>query len=239
MISGRSKKSARRPSRALIKRNGQKLPKVYLSGGAAVADDIFGSEHGDHSPLSRLKWIIGTCLAGMVGLGAIGFAIYVSADIEDGTGMIPSLKRASLDALKPFQPSMKKASSLRAAQQKTDKLQISAQGLSTRHIIHESVRERRGSREFIKIKPYVRIVARLATAQPDHLDIIPAFNPLKLYADLSPIASQTGDTNAASSNNNLAFRVVELVGGLLPDEDNQVLDDNEAARITEAFFSHR
>ena len=133
---------------------------------------------------------------------------------------------------------MKKASSLRAAQQKTDKLQISAQGLSTRHIIHESVRERRGSREFIKIKPYVRIVARLATAQPDHLDIIPAFNPLKLYADLSPIASQTGDTNAASSNNNLAFRVVELVGGLLPDEDNQVLDDNEAARITETALEN-
>ncbi len=203
-----------------------------------MAPDIFTSEHGERNALSRLKWIIGTCLAGMVGFGAIGFAIYVSADIEDGTGMIPSMKRASLNALEPFQPSMKKASSLRAAQQKTARLQISADGLSTQHIIHESVRERRGSREFIKIKPYVRIVARLATAQPDRDDEIPTFNPLKLYADLSPIADDEDSPSPDKSHRNLAFRVVELAGGILPDEDNQILDDAEAVKITSAVLEN-
>ena len=235
VISGRLKTlGRRRASNALAKRGQNNLAKIYLSGGSGGEHEVFKSELGDGSGLTRLKWIIGTCLAGTVGIAAIGFAIYASMDLEDGTGMIPSIKRAGIDALEPIKLSMKKASSLRAATQKTDKLIVSADGLSTRHIIHDSVREKRAGREFIRIKPYVRIVARLATAQPGRVDIIPIFNPLKLYTNSSPEAASGGNSQASRQSRNLAFKVVELVGGLLPDEDNQSLDDTEAAILTTA-----
>ena len=235
MISGRSKTAGRRrASNALVQRGQNNLPQIYLSGAAGGEHEVFRSELGDGSGLARLKWIIGTCLAGTVGIAAISFAIYASMDLEDGTGMIPSIKRAGINALEPIKLSMKKANSLRAATHKTDKLIVSADGLSTRHIIHDSVREKRGGREFIRIKPYVRIVARLATAQPGRIDVIPIFNPLKLYTNSSPEAVSDGNALANRQSRNLAFKVVELVGGLLPDEDNQSLDDKEAAVLTTA-----
>jgi len=234
VIKGRTPRSDHRPSRALVKRGQNNLPKIYLAQGRHGKDDVYASELGDGSGLARLKWIIGTCLAGSVGIAAIGFAIYASMDVQDDVSIITTMREAGKSALEPIKLSMQKASSLRSATHKTDRLQVSADGLSTRHIIHDSVREKRAGREFIKIKPYVRIVARLATAQPDRLDVIPVFNPLKLYADMSPInLARTGTTSNATSRK-LAFKVVELVGGLLPDEDNQMLDDREAADLTTA-----
>ena len=68
----------------------RKLPPVYLC------------ETGHDGASRRLKWLASTCLAGMVGVCLIGVAIYASMNMVDGSGMVSSIKRASLAALKPM-----------------------------------------------------------------------------------------------------------------------------------------
>ena len=73
--------------------------------------------------------------------------------------------------------------------EKGDRIQLSASGFTSRDVIHETVVEHQGSREYITIKPYLRIVAGLATAKPDDADTLPPFNPFKLYTDGTPVGS--------------------------------------------------
>ena len=57
---------------------------------------------------------------------------------------------------------------------KVDRLQVTAGTKSTRYIIHETLRQRRGNREYIYAKPYVRVVARLAPVPPNSTECHPA-----------------------------------------------------------------
>ena len=68
----------------------RELPPVYLC------------ETSHDGASSRLKWMASTCLAGMVGVCLIGVAIYASMNMADGSGMVSSIKRASLAALQPI-----------------------------------------------------------------------------------------------------------------------------------------
>lgn len=208
-------------------RDGKPLPQIYLSNTKHGMDHIFGSD-GAHG--SRFKWLVSTCLAGAVGLGAIGIVMYASMDMEDGSGMLASIQSASMKALKPFKPTAITNNNLHASIQKTDRIEMSALGLSTQHIIHDSVIQKRGDREFISIKPYARIVARLSTSVPAGADNIPTFNPFKLYSNPAPIAS--GKKNAsAPSNQGITTRIVSLQEGVLPDEDGESLTPAELNAI--------
>ena len=132
----------------------RKLPPVYLC------------ETGPDGASCRLKWLASTCLAGMVGVCLIGVAIYASLNMGDGSGMMSSLKRASLAALQPMRGATLAKNGQSANGQKEDRIQMTAAGFVSRQVIHDTVIERQGSREFITIKPYLRIVAGLATELP-------------------------------------------------------------------------
>ena len=119
----------------------------------------------------------------MVGVCLIGVAIYASMNMDDGSGMVSSIRRASLAALQPMRGATLAHDGQSANGQKEDRIQMTAAGFVTRHVIHDTVIERQGSREFITIKPYLRIVAGLATDLPDDADKLPPFNPFKLYSD--------------------------------------------------------
>ena len=149
----------------------RKLPPVYLC------------ETGHDGASCRLKWLASTCLAGMVGVCLIGVAIYASLNMGDGSGMMSSLKRASLAALQPMRGATLAKNGQSANGQKEDRIQMTAAGFVSRQVIHDTVIERQGSREFITIKPYLRIVAGLATELPADANDLPPFNPFKLYSD--------------------------------------------------------
>src|SRR6185436_6821158 len=156
----------------------RKLPPVYLC------------ETGHDGTSCRLKWLARTCLAGMVGVCLIGVAIYASLHMGDGSGMMSSLKRASLAALQPMRGATLAKDGQSANGQKEDRIQMTAAGFVSRQVIHDTVIERQGSREFITIKPYLRIVAGLATELPAAAsDEAPPFNPFKLYSDSTPVGA--------------------------------------------------
>lgn len=224
---GRKNRGALVPARPafVAKRTNTPLPQVHLSntGGIYQSDGAHGS---------RFKWFISTCIAAAVGLTAIGLALYASKDMENGDGFLASMESATRQALNAPAPRMRMIADddLRASLKKTDRIELTSHGLSTRHIIQDTIVQKRAGREFISIKPYARIVATLATAQEDDGEEIPPFNPFKLYSNPAPIGSGDGDAGN-HTNAGITSHVVELTGGVLPQEDGQVLTVKEINRI--------
>jgi murein DD-endopeptidase MepM/ murein hydrolase activator NlpD len=194
----------------------RQLPPVYLC------------ESGPDGASCRLKWLASTCLAGMVGVCLIGVAIYASLNMGDGSGMVSSIKRASLAALQPMRSASLVKDGQSANGQKEDRIQMTAAGFATRQVIHDTVIERQGSREFITIKPYLRIVAGLATELPADTDEAPAFNPFKLYSDATPVGA-SGEADDAPQA--VSINVVDVPGGILPQSDGVELRAEEVGRL--------
>ena len=194
----------------------RKLPPVYLC------------ETGPDEASCRLKWLASTCLAGVVGVCLIGVAIYASLNMSDGSGMVSSFKRASLAALQPMRTATRATNRQSASGHKGDRIQLTEAGFATRQVIHDTVVERVGSREFITIKPYLRVIAGLATERPDDADELPPFNPFKLYSDATPIGA---DGKAEDAAQTVSLNVVEVSGGILPQSDGIELKPEEVERL--------
>jgi murein DD-endopeptidase MepM/ murein hydrolase activator NlpD len=194
----------------------RKLPPVYLC------------ETGPDGVSCRLKWMASTCLAGLVGVCLIGVAIYASLNMGDGSGMVSSIKRASLAALQPIRSATLAKVRQSAGGQKEDRIQMTAAGFASRQVIHDTVIERQGSREFITIKPYLRIVAGLATEPPADAEQLPPFNPFKLYSDSTPVGAAGGDDEATQA---VSVNVVDVPGGILPPSDGVELRADEVNQL--------
>lgn len=224
-----------RQQKGLVPSKGNSLPEVYLSRTSAGSSSIFDKDHfGTHAG-AKFKWLISTMIAGTVGVAALGVALYGAMNVEDGSGMVESLKKASISAMSPFKPKTMDEKQLTSSFGKTDRLPATSQGLSTKYIIHDSIVQKRNDREFIAIKPYVRIVSRLATnIKPDKS--IPLFNPFKLYANLDPIGSKNNSKLKTSKTVQTESKIVELHGGILPSEDGQELNNKEILKIVSEEF---
>ncbi len=235
----RRKKLQRTQSGALaIDSTVRGLPDGYRSSRSSFFKDIYDSDHVETRHAGRFRWMLSTCLAATVGAVAILVVVYGSADhnaIDDR--FLPEFKNI-LDGGGPTQvaPSVKNAEGLKWVSPKSDRLQLTSGALSTRYIIHESSKQRRDGREYVRQKPYARIVARLAAVPSNYSDVIPPFNPFKLYANSQPVSSNDdSDENAGSglSRSDVSIKVVELLGGILPGEDGQELDAQEVQEIVE------
>lgn len=227
----RRRNASRREQRALVPYGKRALPQIYLSSPGKAPSPVFLPEPGDSRATTRLKWLASTCIAAIVGVGVIGSSIYASLDVEDGTGVVSSIRRAGLAAMKPIQKAHIVASFQSVSGQKSDRIPTSAEGLSTKHIIHDTVVQRKGEREYLRIKPYVRLVASLGTAQPETTDQIPAFNPFKLYSNPKPVAENGEGGEGLEINRDVSTQNYELEGGLLPTEDQLSLTVREIAQL--------
>ena len=217
------------------------LPQVQLGRQTETKPQIYVSEPTHVGAMARIKWLASTCLTAVIGMGVIGVTLYASLGMDDGGGMVNSIKRASLAALEPVAGVKFIPDGQKLAKGKSGRLQTTSQGLSTRHIIHDSVVQRRGTREFIRIKPYARIVARLGTSQPEDADAIPAFNAFKLFADTTPIDQAGGKGGEAGARRDIEVRMFDLTGGILPREDGLELKTQQVydlvAQTNEIFYS--
>ena len=221
-----------------IEAQGRALPGAYRGRGGGFFKDIYDADHVETRQVGRFRWMLSTCLAATIGAIAIIVVIWGSADKNlTDDGLMPVLKGIGDSAMKaPATPSLKNAEGLKWVTPKTDRLQLTTGALSTRYIIHESSKQRRDGREYVRQKPYARIVAHLAPVPSNYADVIPPFNPFKLYANNQPItANGDADENAGSglSRSNVSIKVVELLGGILPGEDGQELDVHEVQDIVD------
>jgi murein DD-endopeptidase MepM/ murein hydrolase activator NlpD len=200
--------------------------------------DMYGSDHAEPMREGRFRWLMSTCLAAAVGGVSILVVIFGSADKQEAQdGLMPALARLrESTAAPPLEALLRRDDGLKWAVPKVDRLQVTSGAKSTRFIIHETLRQRRGGREYIYAKPYVRLVARLAPVPPNAAETIPPFNPFKLYANNKPIGEdEDGARPQTAEQTDVSIRVVELLGGVLPLEDGQSIDNDEAGEIVERF----
>lgn len=215
-------------------------PPLFRGAKARGARDMYATDHAEPQREGRFRWLMSTCLAAAVGGVSILVVVFGSAEKQEAAdGLMPALERlrASTDA-PPLEALLRRDDGLKWAVPKVDRLQVTSGAKSTRYIIHETLRQRRGGREYIYAKPYVRLVARLAPVPPNSAEVIPPFNPFKLYADNKPIGDEEQDgTSPESQTADVSIRVVDLLGGVLPHEDGQSIADDEAEEIIERFLS--
>ena len=211
------------------------LPNVYRGGTRRTLRDIYEADHAESRTGGRFRWLVSTCLAAAVGAVAIFVVIYGSADRKPGgEDFLPDFKPLLEDTEQALlSPQPRRSEGLNWAVPRSDRLQITIGSTSTRFLIHETVKQRRGGREYIQAKPYLRIAARLSGVTPRYADEIPPFNPLKLYANSQPIRSDEDDDGVVAPRSDVSVKVVELLGGILPGEDGQELDSREVADIVE------
>jgi murein DD-endopeptidase MepM/ murein hydrolase activator NlpD len=211
------------------------IPQSFRARGGTFFKDIYEQDLGSERQGGRYRWMLSTCLAATVGAVAILVVVYGSSDkssIDDG--LLPALQSIRDGSLpQPLALTPKNVEGLKWSSPKSDRLLLTTGALSTRYIIHESSKSRREGREYVRQKPYARIVARLASV-PGDVEI-PPFNPFKLYANSQPVTSNDPDESAGSglSRTDVSVKVVELLGGILPGEDGQELDAREVQDIVE------
>ncbi|MGQ0457411.1 MAG: M23 family metallopeptidase [Hyphomicrobium sp.] len=213
-------------------------PELYGVRGAGLIKDMYADDHADPTHGGRFRWMLSTCLAATVGAIAILVVVYGSSDdASSPDGLLPALQSIrDGSAVAAIAPPVKNADGLKWVVPKADRLQLTMGALSTRYIIHESSKSRRDGREYVRQKPYARIVARLAPVGPEVGDAIPPFNPFKLYANNRPVSANDDlDENAGSglSRSDVQVKVVELLGGILPGEDGQELDAQEVMDLVD------
>ncbi len=228
---GRENHLPARPTRPATR--GQ-VPQLYKPFGKGRLPELYLRDAKARRLISRLKWFISTCIVGTAGLAIIGIAIYASTGIEDGSGVVGSLRSATLATLKPREAGNLIEDTAAVLGQKTDKIKTTTKGLTTRYVIQDSVVERRNNREFINVKPYIRVSATLSTEEPQNSDDIPPFNPFDLYAEKKGTSDKSETVEhqeKAQHNEFLTMQIVELAGGFLPEEDQQQLSEEEAERI--------
>jgi murein DD-endopeptidase MepM/ murein hydrolase activator NlpD len=213
------------------------LSQLYRGRAPSSFKDLYENDHAEARQGGHFRWLISTCLAGMVGAISIFVVIYGSADQHaDNGGFLPALSSmGDADLGARGYPFARDRNGLKWAAPKSDRLQVTSGAVTVRYLINESRKQRRAGREYIQAKPYVRIVGRLAPVPEDFESLIPNFNPLKLYAATKPAKGGKEDD---AGQDNVTVTVLELLDGVLPVEDGQTLDDAEAlqhvARAIEA-----
>jgi murein DD-endopeptidase MepM/ murein hydrolase activator NlpD len=213
---------------AAAKRESAGLPQLYRGRAASSFKDLYETDHAESRQGGRFRWLISTCLAATVGAISIFVVLYGSADKRESRGgFLPGLTELGEASLAGRDvPFMRNSEGLKWASPKGDRLKITSGAVTVRYLVNESVKQRRLGREYIHAKPYARIVARLAPVPPDYQAKVPPFNPLSLYATQTVNPGEDNESEAPE-NGNVAVNVIELLGGILPDEDGQELDDAE------------
>jgi murein DD-endopeptidase MepM/ murein hydrolase activator NlpD len=205
----------------LVPSSSRSRPHAYLGRTGRPLPEIYASDHADSRQSGRFRWLVSTCLAGGVGALAIFVAIAGSMDAQESAqDIFERLSNAAPRLRLPYA----QVDGLRWALPKTDKLVIPNGAIATTSYIGDPIRERRGPREYLQHKYYMRLVARLAPVSKVQAQRVPPFNPLKLYANSAPL----GETDRGDLPQEADIRLLEL-NGILANEDGQEMDGAEVA----------
>lgn len=201
-------------------------PHAYLGRAGRPLAEMYVSDHADSRQSGRFRWVLSTCLAAAVGVLAILVVIAGSTDSPETEGSIFAWGNLPEAPFASWRQSAARIDGLRWALPKSDKLLIPSGAMATKFVIFDGIRQRRGNRDYIQNKPYVRLVARLAPVSKRQAQGVPAFNPFKLYANTAPLDANDRPDQPREAD----IRILEL-NGVLPSDDGQELDAQEVAAL--------
>jgi len=200
-------------------------PHAYLGRTGRPLAEIYVADHAESLRGGRFRWLLSTCLAAMVGALAI-MVVLAGTELEGGDGgWLDKIEERLREAPATLRLRTAKTDGLNWSTAKTDRMLIPSKATATRAYIPDGVKQRRGNRDYIMPKYYVRLVARLGPVSKTQARLVPPFEPFKLYSNAAPLeAGGAGSQPAADTN------VIEL-NGILPSEDGQELAAGDVTAI--------
>jgi murein DD-endopeptidase MepM/ murein hydrolase activator NlpD len=203
-------------------------PHAYLGRSGQPLSEIYASDHADNRRSGRFRWLLSTCLAATVGVLAIMVAIAGSMDKEGSEGgVFANLGQRLSPGPLPLPLPTPRAEGLRWALPRTDKMVIPGGAVAVKTFHPDRVKQRRGSREYTLYKYYARLAARLGPVSRKQAQSVPAFDPVKFYADTGPLG---GDRRDGQQDHSVPTKLLEL-NDILPNEDGEELDAQEVLAL--------
>ncbi len=158
-----------------------------------------------------VQWFSGTILTGLCGAALIGGAVFASLDGETTFARVPERVES---ALRGAFGANDRAVSLH----KADRLPPPSEATAARSLMRVSTVTRVGSRDVIRVRPFIRVSGNLSMTTSDLSAKIPPFNAQRLLNDTSSTQTAADDANnadAAEPDAEVSF-VTKDLGTVLP-----------------------
>ena len=136
-----------------------------------------------------IRWLSATILTGLCGATLMGGAVWASLDGES----VFAVQAERID------PALRgsAAGDARSGLRKSDRLVKGPEAPVAKNTIRAPTTTRMGDREIMRMRPYTRVAANLSLTPSEFAAKVPAFNPLRLFADAN--SSLAGDEPSASA----------------------------------------
>src|SRR4051794_24003642 len=133
-----------------------------------------------------VQWFSGTILTGLCGAALIGGAVFASLDGELTFARMPERVES---ALRGAFGANDRVATLR----KSDRLPPPSEATAARNVVRISTVTRAGTRELVRVRPYVRISGNLSMTTSDLSAKIPPFNAQRLLSDTENDKTGSGE----------------------------------------------
>ena len=187
---------------------------LVVDHGVEPAIEIDGERHSffDHRRVS-VRWLVGTCLTGMLGAALIGSTIYAALDHETNFAEAP---RAAI-------PIVKDVTDAGVNPKKGDRLVKPVDIVAAKQLFRVATPTRIGDREVMRAHTFARVETTLLTSTAGFGDEVPAFNPLKVLADArtqveAPPEPQQDDAEFSWNTRDFSPQTLSAGVTLSPDE---------------------
>lgn len=162
-------------------------------------------------------------MTGIAGIVLIGGAIYIAFDGKWRMAVRPNFSPSGgTYALASFAPGQISAG------RKGDRISTPAIGEAVKQVMQESTVTRVGSKEFIQVKPHIRMVVGLPMTASELTDNLPPFDPLKLFAEAADEGASEPAPAPAVSNGDIVVALADLPLDGSTFEDSYNIDRQEA-----------
>jgi murein DD-endopeptidase MepM/ murein hydrolase activator NlpD len=140
-----------------------------------------------------VQWFSGTILTGLCGAALIGGAVFASLDGEMTFAKVPERVEGALRGAFG-------ANDRTATLRKSDRLPPPGEATAARNVVRVSTVTRVGSRDVMRVRPFIRISGNLSMTTSDLSAKIPPFNAQRMLNDVgSDTAAAADDPNAADA----------------------------------------
>jgi murein DD-endopeptidase MepM/ murein hydrolase activator NlpD len=158
-----------------------------------------------------VQWFSGTILTGLCGAALIGGAVFASLDGEMTFAKVPERVESALRAI---------GGDKGAVARKSDRLPPPSESAASRQVIRVSTATRVGTREVMRVRPFVRIAGNLAMTTSDLSAKVPPFNAQRVLTDVANASPADGDDsqnpNAAAEPDAEVSFVTRDLASVLP-----------------------
>jgi murein DD-endopeptidase MepM/ murein hydrolase activator NlpD len=133
-----------------------------------------------------VQWFSGTILTGLCGAALMGGAVFTSLDGETNFATVPERVEAAVRGALGGDRTA-------GLTHKSDRLPAASEINSLRRVIRVTTTSRVGSREIVRVRPFVRVAGNLAMSVSELSANIPAFNPQKMLIADATVPGATGN----------------------------------------------